>query len=55
MAKTITEVDMIPGGTTNVTTSEEVNGETIYDGKAITLSPADQAAILAIIEPYLNS
>ena len=55
MAKIITEIDMIPGGTTNITISEEVNGETIYDGKIVTLSPTDQATILAIIEPYLNS
>lgn len=55
MAKTITEVNMVPGGTTNITISEEVNGETIYDGKTITLSLADQEAILAIVEPYLNS
>lgn len=53
MAKIITEIDMIPGGTTNITISEEVNGETIYDGKTVELSEQDLQAILKIINKYI--
>lgn len=51
----ITEINIIPSVTTSVTVSEQDGADTIYDTKNITLSPADQAAIIAIIEPYINS
>lgn len=51
----ITEVNIIPNGATTVTVAEQQAEDTIYDAKNITLSPADQAAILAIIQPYINS
>jgi hypothetical protein len=51
----ITEINIIPTVGTSVTVSVKQGEETIYDSKSINLSPADEAAIIAIIQPYLNS
>lgn len=51
----ITEINIIPSVATSVTVSEQDGADTIYDTKNIALSPADEAAILAIIQPYITA
>lgn len=53
MAKQVTEINMVIGAQSSITITDLIDNQYISEGKVITLTPEQEQAILAIINPLV--